>query len=196
MSPRRTRAETITANREAVLRAARREFERSGYHGAAVARIAEDAGFSEGVVYSQFGSKVDLFLAVLEASIEDRAAVLGNAASSVHGPEEMHQAALAQLMETLAWQATLIEFRVHAWRHPEVNARYRVLHERTIDNVARLVPVVAPNSDMAPRQVALALLAESTGIGLELLADPALEPDAVHAALTHALASANRERTT
>ncbi|MGH9117300.1 MAG: TetR/AcrR family transcriptional regulator, partial [Acidimicrobiales bacterium] len=86
MSPRRTRAESTTANRAAVLASARREFEQRGYHGAALARIAEDAGFSEGVVYSQFGSKVDLFLAVLEASIDERAATLEEAAGRAHGP--------------------------------------------------------------------------------------------------------------
>jgi AcrR family transcriptional regulator len=37
------------------------------------ATIAEEAGFSKGVVYSQFASKADMFLALLEARIAERA---------------------------------------------------------------------------------------------------------------------------
>ena len=37
-----------------------------GYVNATVDAIAEEAGFSKGVVYSQFESKADMFLALLE----------------------------------------------------------------------------------------------------------------------------------
>jgi len=36
--------------------------------------IADEAGFSTGVVYSQFGGKADLFLALLDARIAERTA--------------------------------------------------------------------------------------------------------------------------
>ena len=36
--------------------------------------IAEEAGFSKGVVYSQFAGKPDLFIALLEQRIAERAA--------------------------------------------------------------------------------------------------------------------------
>ena len=45
-----------------------------GYAGATLDAIAEEAGFSKGVVYSQFAGKPDLLLALLEARIEERAA--------------------------------------------------------------------------------------------------------------------------
>ncbi|MBB4097445.1 TetR/AcrR family transcriptional regulator [Sphingomonas kyeonggiensis] len=38
----------------------------SGYGGTSIDRVAEEAGFSKGAVYSNFGSKQDLFLAVME----------------------------------------------------------------------------------------------------------------------------------
>jgi AcrR family transcriptional regulator len=53
--------------------AARRVFLARGYHGATLEQIADEAGFSKGVVYSQFQGKADLFLALLEARIEERA---------------------------------------------------------------------------------------------------------------------------
>src|SRR5215212_8197510 len=72
VATRMTRAERTEHNRERVLAAAREVFLARGYHGATVEQIAEAAGFSTGVVYSQFGGKADLFLALLEARIEQR----------------------------------------------------------------------------------------------------------------------------
>ena len=45
-----------------------------GYAGATLEAIADDAGFSKGVVYAQFAGKPDLLLALLEARIQERAA--------------------------------------------------------------------------------------------------------------------------
>ena len=56
-----------------MLAAARRVFLERGYAGATLDAIAEDAGFSKGVVYSQFAGKPDLFLALLERRIAERA---------------------------------------------------------------------------------------------------------------------------
>src|ERR1700712_1485259 len=71
--PRLRRSEQVARNREVVLDAARRVFLARGYAGSSLEAIADDAGFSSGVVYSQFGSKADLFFALLERRIEDRA---------------------------------------------------------------------------------------------------------------------------
>ena len=69
-----TRAEQSERNRGLVPAAARRVFLACGYQGATLEQIAEEAGFSKGVMYSQFDSKADLFLALLEARISERAA--------------------------------------------------------------------------------------------------------------------------
>lgn len=52
--------------RAGILRAARAEFARSGYHGASTACIASAAGCSEPMLYKHFASKLDLFTAALE----------------------------------------------------------------------------------------------------------------------------------
>ena len=67
------RAEQVARNRDLLLEAARRVFLARGYAGASLDAIADEAGFSVGVVYSQFGSKADLFFALLERRIETRA---------------------------------------------------------------------------------------------------------------------------
>jgi AcrR family transcriptional regulator len=78
-----TRAEQAARNRALVLDAARRVFLARGYHGATLEQIADEAGFSKGVVYSQFESKADLFLALLEARISERAAESARMAESL-----------------------------------------------------------------------------------------------------------------
>src|SRR3954451_11491089 len=72
VASRMTRAERADRNRRRVLAAAREVFLVRGYHAATVDQIADAAGFSTGVVYSQFDGKADLFLALLEARIEER----------------------------------------------------------------------------------------------------------------------------
>src|SRR4051794_15138667 len=112
-----SRTERTERNRERVLTAAREVFLARGYHGATVEQIAEAAGFSTGVVYSQFGGKADLFLTLLEARIEER--IRDNAAvvASIDGGE-----GLVGLLERAArvtfaepeWGLLVLEFRVHA----------------------------------------------------------------------------------
>lgn len=50
----------------AILKAARREFAKAGYEGARVDKVAERSKMSKGLIYHYFGSKDELFIAVLE----------------------------------------------------------------------------------------------------------------------------------
>ena len=97
MSPRLSRAEQSQRNRALLLAAAREGFLDRGYHGASVDQIAEAAGFSTGVVYSQFGGKADLFLTLLEARIAERAAGNARAVEGLAGGE-----GIARLLEHAA----------------------------------------------------------------------------------------------
>lgn len=73
MSPRLSRAEQNDRNRALLLAAALRVFLARGYHAATLEQIADEAGFSKGVVYSRFDSKADMFLALLTDRIAERA---------------------------------------------------------------------------------------------------------------------------
>ena len=68
-----TRAEQSERNHALVLDAARSVFLACGYHAATVEEIADKAGFSRGVVYSRFGTKADLMLALLDRRIDELA---------------------------------------------------------------------------------------------------------------------------
>lgn len=56
--------------RDAIVFAAREAFAEGGYHAANLEAIARRAGFSKGAVYSNFAGKAELFLAVIDANIE------------------------------------------------------------------------------------------------------------------------------
>ncbi|HEV2998885.1 MAG TPA: TetR/AcrR family transcriptional regulator, partial [Solirubrobacteraceae bacterium] len=65
-----TREQSKALTRERLLAAARGVFASRGFHGASVEEIAAEAGYSTGALYSNFGGKEDLFLALMEHEID------------------------------------------------------------------------------------------------------------------------------
>jgi AcrR family transcriptional regulator len=59
-----------TRRREEILGAARRCFARHGYEGATVARLEQESGLSRGAIFNYFGSKDELFVALVERDQE------------------------------------------------------------------------------------------------------------------------------
>jgi AcrR family transcriptional regulator len=180
VTARRTRREAQETNRAAVLQAARELFEELGYHRATLDAIAARAGFSKGAVYSRFASKDDLFLAVLEENVDRRHAEMAERMEErrAAGVAELAQAALDESVQSLAWQAAVIEFRVHAWRHPEVNERYTALHRTTIEMLTSLIADArsrAGATDATDREQTVHAFAATNGLLLELMADPTLD---------------------
>ena len=173
------RVEQTERNRSLVLAAARRVFMDRGYHGASLEQIGEEAGFSKGVVYSQFDSKADLFLALLEARISERAhenAKLVEDAAGEHGVAALldHVAKIARA--EARWGLLVIEFRVHAARNGELNRRYAAAHARTVDGVAGVLAALHERAGteppLPPRELAELVLAIGAGLELEQAADP------------------------
>ena len=128
MSPRLSRAEQNDRNRALLLAAALRVFLARGYHAATLEQIADEAGFSKGVVYSRFDSKADMFLALLTDRIAERAAQNAAAAGQLARSGDMAAlAGLAWQAERAAagWRLLVTEFRVHAARIPSSAAGMR-----------------------------------------------------------------------
>lgn len=142
MVTRVSRRDRAAANRAALLAAARKVFLAAGYHGASVDAVAGEAGFTIGAVYSQFGGKAELFLALLERRIEER---IGQIRSAVGGPGPATDlTAVARqwagvLRTDLDWTLLVIEFRVHAARDPVLAARFAELHGRLLHAVVQAV---------------------------------------------------------
>jgi AcrR family transcriptional regulator len=190
MPPRLSRAEQSERNRALLLAAARRVFLERGYHGASVDQIADAAGFSTGVVYSQFGGKADLFLALLEARISERAAGNALAVEGRAGDE-----GIAQLLGHAAsvdraepeWGLLVIEFRVHAARDPELARRYAAAHQRTLAGMERAVTGLYQRAGQPPplpaADLARLLVAVGAGARLEQATGPVSSPATLLAGL-------------
>jgi AcrR family transcriptional regulator len=172
-----TRAEQGKRNRGLVLAAARRVFLSRGYAGATLDAIADEAGFSKGVVYSQFAGKPDLFLALLEGRIAERAEQNARITAGLAGLDGLR--ALLQANARLSevgggWSRLLIEFRVIAARDPVLNARSAALHAQTLEHftesIADLLARAGLTSAYPRREFAQLILAIDAGRVLEVAA--------------------------
>jgi AcrR family transcriptional regulator len=189
MAARKRRREAqVERNRELLLAAARRVFLARGYHGSTLEAIAADAGFSKGVAYSQFESKADLFLALLDERIAERAAENERGVREAGGGAAA-VAALCALGRRRAqretdWNLLLLEFRAQAAREPALNERYAKAHARAIDGIAglltRMFEAAGVEPARPPELLATFVLALTSGVNLENLVAPgSLPPDAV-----------------
>ena len=183
MTVRLRRAEQVERNRTAVLDAARRVFLDRGYGGATVDAIAEEAGFSKGVVYSQFGSKADMFMALLEQRITERGAQnerIAAGKSLAEAARELLLAADRDVVSEQGWAQLLVEFRAHAARDPVLNRRYVDAHRRTVAQLAALLTRLHDQAGTSPAapvtSMAEFVLAMGAGVTLERAANPAAVP--------------------
>jgi AcrR family transcriptional regulator len=181
--PRLRRDEQVERNREKLLDSARHVFLARGYLGATLEDIAEHAGFSKGVVYSQFDSKADLFFGLLDRRIGERAAqnaAVARNKSGVGGIVALLRLAERDLAAEPGWARLLVEFRIFAARDRELNRRYAAAHARTLDAVTELITGMFERADhqplISPRAMAELVLAFGGGVTLE----QAVAPDVRH----------------
>jgi AcrR family transcriptional regulator len=169
------RAEQNARNREALLGAARSVFLRAGFHATTVEAIASEAGFTTGAIYSRFDGKADLFLALLEERIEERAKQFAGLATNDGDARVEAARKWADIMRTeLDWSLLVIEFRVHAARDERLNTRYAELHESSLRSLAENIATSLPPGTVRPKRIerlARAAMAASTGAALARAAE-------------------------
>jgi AcrR family transcriptional regulator len=167
-----TRAERSAQTRVELLAAAQRRFFEAGYHTTTLADVADDAGYTKGAVYSIFGSKAGLFLALFDAIVDERLAATRAVIDAEHsGSQESLRALAAQPVEERNARFLLlsIEFWVHAAREPALLDAFSQRYRRLRASLAELAP---PGSPLDPQRWALVTLALSNGFALERLIDP------------------------
>jgi AcrR family transcriptional regulator len=168
MEMRLTRSERSAAHRTALLEAARRVFLADGYHGASVDAVAREAGFTIGAVYSQFGSKAELFLALLEQRAGERIEQirsLPDGAGVAAGAAAIARQWARVLRTDLDWTLLVIEFRVHAARNPVLAARFAEVHARLLRAVVQAATASLALPAPTPEVEDLARLLLATGPG-------------------------------
>jgi AcrR family transcriptional regulator len=166
--------------RERLLDAASEVFARRGYAAASLDDVAQSAGYTKGAVYSNFASKADLFMALIERRIAEQAA-----------PEALRDATLDQMVADLerhagtgesfdpGWLQLATEFWTSAMRDERMRTAVAEQYERARAITAGVFEEKFREADveppMPPRD--LAIVAEALGIGLGF--QHALDPDAV-----------------
>lgn len=186
-----TRAERSARTRDDLLDAAQRRFFEAGYHATALDDIADDAGCTKGAVYSTFGSKAELFLALFDDIVDRRLAAARAIIQSEADWETSLQALADRPVEESDARFLLlsIEFWVHAAREPVLLAAYSERYRRLRTCLAELAPRDSP---LDPQRWALVTLALSNGFALERLIDPDGVPDDLMADVQARLLGAER----
>jgi AcrR family transcriptional regulator len=182
------RGEKKAATKARLLEAARTVFARHGFQNATVEQIADQAGFSKGAVYSNFASKEELFMGMLEQHIEERRVQMAQAVSREETYEERAMVGAAQFMEMVRsepeWILLFLEFTAYASRNPELRPRLAEQLGRFQDTIKQLledgVRAFGIKGDVPSDEMAVAVMALGHGIALHELVDPDRVPDELY----------------
>jgi AcrR family transcriptional regulator len=176
---------------------AERAFELHGFHGASVDAIAEDAGYSKGALYGRFGSKDDLFLAVLEERFDRRLALseVAGARPATTGErlEAMARAHRRAVDGNPAWTVAWVEFAAHATRDPDISRRLRALNADLLGRTRRRMVELGLTDECEAGYTATVSLVFASGISVERMLDPDSAPEEHVARMARVLAADVRE---
>jgi AcrR family transcriptional regulator len=116
-----TRKEKQARTRAKLLSSASKLFCRHGLEQSSVDDIARDAGFTKGAFYSNFKSKEELFLAMLDERFAEEIERIEAALGTDESPEETARHAGEELIRFLRsdpeWERLYMEFIAHAGRN-------------------------------------------------------------------------------
>jgi AcrR family transcriptional regulator len=202
---RQTRAEKQAQTRAALLATAASVFAERGYQGASVEEIAERAGFSHGAVYSNFAGKEDLFLAVFEEYMAERARELASTQQAIddEAPLETRARALAdQWMERFAADRESfllhLEFLGQAGREPGMAERFgtrsAALRETVAAYIAHYQEEEGVKAALPPADLAMILRALGIGLAVEALVSPDAVREDLYGDFVELLVTMLRER--
>ena len=171
MSDRRlTRRESQERTRQRLLDVAVEVFAEKGFALASVEEIAERAGYSKGAVYSNFASKEQLGLAVLDRRIDQQLKVLANLVPAQGGDPRLWLDQ-AESGSKGPWDPLLMELWVRALHDQELRRRLATQQRRVREGAAAILSGGAPPSDHHRDAVTLTV-ALATGLSLQYSIDP------------------------
>jgi len=177
--PRTTRAESQAHTREQLVRTATRAFLRDGYLATSLERVADEAGYSKGAVYSNFRNKNELCLAVLDGIQGEQTRQIVQAMVGSATLDERLAAFHAWADETIgdpAWTGLEFEFATHVRRDPALRAELAKREETVRALVAAVVARNAEELGLAlpvpAEEAAAALLSLGIGLGVRRMVDP------------------------
>jgi len=179
-----TREEARQRTRERLLDAAADVFKRLGYHGASLEAVAEAAGYTKGAVYSNFDTKADLFMALLDRYVEAEMAgqelLLGGMTidEAIDSLEAIFE---RQIKSDPLWTVLRMEFWLVASRDPEVRQRLTADAETYRQRAGEIIDgMLAREGRTAPftgRELGILRNALATGLAVQIQHEPeAIDP--------------------
>ena len=183
MSRVRTRP-TRDDTREKLFEAAARVFEDQGIGGASIEAIAASAGFTRGAVYSNFKSKDELIIAMLEDHVEQSMSRIrdllerhGSLADFIEALKTMSRTRQDPLGRSPLLHMEMILFVARAEkRRPELAKRLRARRKLIADIVEAALRSNGRNTNLNPPWMASVVLALEDGFRLHRLIDPETTP--------------------
>lgn len=181
-----TRERRRQQTRSYLLAAAAEVFGRLGFHDASLDEVAAAAGYTKGAVYSNFRSKEELFLALLEARYQES---MKSVESTLEHSDVPPEARLGDFVKLLSeqmsrgpanWPTLHQEFLVYAMRNPAAREKLVELDDREAQAVASVIEAERTRQgirSVEPAElVARIVLALDRGIAVM----QALEPELVN----------------
>jgi AcrR family transcriptional regulator len=146
-----TREESRAQTRSTLIAVGRQHFLRYGLGGAVAEKIAEDAGYSRGALYSNFDGKEELFLAVIREEQERHV----NAFQAIIKEESSGKARLKKIRDAIAnlvtdpdWIVLRAEFEAGALRSESIRRAFVEVHRQQIRDGGKLLRDLARSSDV------------------------------------------------
>jgi AcrR family transcriptional regulator len=178
-----TRVESRAQTRERLLEAAFTVFARDGIEAASIEEIAEAAGYSRGAFYSNFDSKDDLLLALLDRKMEEAkeniAAILGDNLRQDQIIERIREY-YVDLASDSQHCTFALAVQLHSLQNPEIRPRVAEWLKRdrelVIEQAQDVYAAIGKEPPYSAEIVALGLISISQGLGLTQAIDPTQVP--------------------
>jgi TetR/AcrR family transcriptional regulator, transcriptional repressor of aconitase len=168
-----TREESQAQTRATLMAVGREHFIRYGLGGAVAEKIAEDAGYSRGALYSNFDGKEELFLAVIREEQERRA----EAFHSMFQEEPIAKERLRKMRDGIAdlvtdpdWIVLRAEFEAGAVRNERIRQTFIEVHRKQVRDGGNLIRNLARSSeihlDLKPNEFIMIILNLTHGLAV------------------------------
>jgi len=178
-----TRKEKQAETRTRLLDAAERVFLRRGLQGSSVEEIAAEAGFTRGAFYSNFKSKDELFVELLQDRVYRQYAQMAEQAQEQPGtPRErlrwgIERVRDVQRGEDGAWLFRLwLECLTQATRDEEFRKLAATFwsgnRQLLAEGIKETFEEIGSEPPLSPKQIATAMIALDVGLAVQHLVDP------------------------
>lgn len=184
-----TREESKQQTRRELLKVASEMFAKQGFYSTSVDKIAEEAGYSKGAVYSNFGSKEDLFLSVFKENQKEDLQNFKSIAEEYNSLDEFinmienyHQ---YERKENEDWSILKLEFLLYAMRDESVSKKLAPILEESRTQITNILKKFYQTKNQKQSvsidKLAFLLLSLDIGIGIQSYVDEESIPENIFA---------------